>query len=83
MLHPSGRFRCSASPIVRIAFTYDYTYEEAEQKVINQLTQVPTLPNGAVPGISPDSPIGEIYRYRIVGPRDIRSPISKRFRTGF
>src|SRR5271169_5266917 len=53
---------------VRVAFTYDYTYEEAEQKVINQLTQVPTLPNGSVPGISPDSPIGEIYRYRIVGP---------------
>ncbi len=53
---------------VRVAFTYDYTYEEAEQKVINQLTQVPPLPNGPVPGISPDSPIGEIYRYRIVGP---------------
>ena len=53
---------------VRVAFTYDYTYEEAEQKVINQLTQVPTLPNGATPGISPDSPTGEIYRYRIVGP---------------
>jgi cobalt-zinc-cadmium resistance protein CzcA len=53
---------------VRVAFTYDYTYEEAEQKVINQLTQVPPLPNGSVPGISPDSPIGEIYRYRIVGP---------------
>ena len=53
---------------VRVAFTYDYTYEEAEQKVINQLTQVPILPNGSVPGTSPDSPIGEIYRYRIVGP---------------
>src|SRR5271156_2419655 len=53
---------------VRVAFTYDYTYEEAEQKVINQLTQVPTLPNGSVPGISPDSPISGIYRYRIVGP---------------
>ncbi|MGA7863908.1 MAG: CusA/CzcA family heavy metal efflux RND transporter [Stellaceae bacterium] len=53
---------------VRVAFTYDYTYEEAEQKVINQLTQVPTLPNGSVPGISPDSPTGEIYRYRIIGP---------------
>src|SRR5580700_7557927 len=54
---------------VRVQFTYDYTYEEAEQKVINQLTQLPPLPNGASPGISPDSPIGEIYRYRIIGPK--------------
>ncbi|HXZ00738.1 MAG TPA: CusA/CzcA family heavy metal efflux RND transporter [Stellaceae bacterium] len=54
---------------VRVQFTYDYTYEEAEQKVINQLTQLAPLPNGASPGISPESPIGEILRYRIVGPR--------------
>jgi len=53
---------------VRVQFTYDYTYEEAEQKIINQLTQVPPLPNGVTPQISPESPIGEIYRYRIVGP---------------
>ncbi len=54
---------------VRVQFTYDYTYEEAEQKVINQLTQLSPLPNGASPGISPESPIGEILRYRIVGPK--------------
>lgn len=54
---------------VRVQFTYDYTYEEAEQKVINQLTQLSPLPNSAVPNISPESPVGEIYRYRIVGPR--------------
>jgi cobalt-zinc-cadmium resistance protein CzcA len=54
---------------VRVKFTYDYSYEEAEQKVINQLTQLAPLPNGAVPGISPTSPIGEIYRYRIIGPK--------------
>jgi heavy metal efflux system protein len=54
---------------VRVQFTYDYTYEEAEQKVINQLTQLSPLPNGAVPGISPESPIGEILRYRIIGPK--------------
>src|ERR1700741_1491577 len=53
---------------VRIAFTYDFTYEEAEQRVINRLSQLSPLPNGAVPQISPESPIGEIYRYRIVGP---------------
>jgi cobalt-zinc-cadmium resistance protein CzcA len=53
---------------VRIAFTYDFTYEEAEQRVINRLSQLPPLPNGVVPQISPESPIGEIYRYRLVGP---------------
>ncbi|MFY9986068.1 MAG: CusA/CzcA family heavy metal efflux RND transporter [Chthoniobacterales bacterium] len=53
---------------VRIAFTYDLTYEEAEQRVINRLSQLPPLPNGVVPQISPESPIGEIYRYRVVGP---------------
>src|ERR1700678_4458012 len=34
---------------VRIAFTYDFTYEEAEQRVINRLSQLPPLPNGVVP----------------------------------
>jgi cobalt-zinc-cadmium resistance protein CzcA len=53
---------------VRVQFTYDVTYEQAEQLVINRLSQLPALPNGALPQISPESPIGEIYRYRIVGP---------------
>ena len=53
---------------VRVEFTYDFTYDEAEQRVINRLSQLSLLPNGVVPQISPASPIGEIYRYRIVGP---------------
>ncbi len=53
---------------VKIQFTYDYTYRQAEQWVINRLSQMPALPNGAVPTLSPESPIGEIYRYRVVGP---------------
>src|SRR5215469_18368778 len=53
---------------VRVEFTYDYTYDEAEQRVIGRLSQLPPLANGATPQISPASPIGEIYRYRIVGP---------------
>src|SRR5271154_5749865 len=53
---------------VKVQFTYDFTYEEAEQRVINRLSQLPPLPNGALPGISPESPIGEIFRYRVVGP---------------
>src|SRR5271165_4846064 len=46
----------------------EFTYEEAEQWTINRLSQLPPLPNGALPTISPDSPVGEIYRYRVVGP---------------
>jgi cobalt-zinc-cadmium resistance protein CzcA len=53
---------------VKVQFTYDFTYDEAEQRVINRLTQLGSLPNGAQPQISPESPIGEIYRYRVVGP---------------
>ncbi len=53
---------------VRISFNYNFTYDEAEQWVINRLSQLSPLPNGASPQISPESPIGEIYRYRIVGP---------------
>ena len=36
--------------------------------MINRLSQLPPLPNGVLPQISPESPIGEIYRYRVVGP---------------
>jgi cobalt-zinc-cadmium resistance protein CzcA len=53
---------------VSVQFTYDFTYHEAEQRVINRLTQLGNLPNNAQPQISPESPIGEIYRYRVVGP---------------
>jgi cobalt-zinc-cadmium resistance protein CzcA len=53
---------------VKIQFTYDFTYDEAQQRVINRLAQLSPLPNGATPQISPGSPVGEIYRYRITGP---------------
>ena len=53
---------------IKLQFTYDFTYEEAEQKVLNRLAQLPPLPNNAQPQISPWSPIGEIMRYRMVGP---------------
>ena len=53
---------------VKVQFSYAFTYEEAEQRVINRLSQLAALPNGALPGISPESPIGEIFRYRVVGP---------------
>ena len=53
---------------VKVQFTYDFTYDQAEQWVINRLAQLPPLPNNVAPQISPESPIGEILRYRVVGP---------------
>jgi cobalt-zinc-cadmium resistance protein CzcA len=53
---------------VKVQFTYDYSYEQAEQWVYNRLSQLSGLPNGAQPQISPTSPIGEIFRYRVAGP---------------
>ena len=53
---------------VKLQFSFEFTYEQALQQVLNRLPQVPQLPNNAQPQISPVSPIGEIYRYRLVGP---------------
>src|SRR3979411_1335563 len=53
---------------VKFVCTCDYKYEEALQKVLNRLSQLPTLPNGVQPQINPVSPIGEIYRYKLAGP---------------
>ncbi|HBK09354.1 MAG TPA: CusA/CzcA family heavy metal efflux RND transporter [Acetobacteraceae bacterium] len=52
---------------IKVQFTYDFTYEQAEQWVINRLSQLPPLPNNVTPQISPESPIGEIMRYRVAG----------------
>jgi heavy metal efflux system protein len=53
---------------VKIQFTYAFSYTQAEQWVTNRLSQLGSLPNGAQPQISPTSPVGEIFRYRVVGP---------------
>lgn len=53
---------------VKLQFTYAYTYDEALQQVLNRLSQLSGLPDGAQPTISPVSPVGEVYRYRLVGP---------------
>jgi cobalt-zinc-cadmium resistance protein CzcA len=53
---------------VKVQFTYDFTYERAEQWVVNRLAQLSGLPGGTQPQISPTSPIGEIFRYRVAGP---------------
>ena len=53
---------------VKLQFSFDYTYDQALQQVLNRLSQLAPLLNNAQPQISPQSPIGEIYRYRLVGP---------------
>ena len=53
---------------VKLQFSFDYTYEQALQQVLNRLSQLPPLPGNVLPQISPLSPIGEIFRYRLTGP---------------
>ncbi|QQN66322.1 efflux RND transporter permease subunit [Bradyrhizobium diazoefficiens] len=53
---------------VKLQFSFAYTYEEALQQVLNRLAQLSPLPGNVQPQISPLSPIGEIFRYRLVGP---------------
>ena len=53
---------------VKIQFTYDLTYQQAQQLVLGRLSQLGTLPNNAQPTISPLSAVGEIYRYRLSAP---------------
>src|ERR1700691_1410004 len=40
---------------IKVQFTYDFTYDEAEQRVINRLSQLSPLPNNAGPQLSPAS----------------------------
>ncbi len=53
---------------VKLQFSFDYTYDEALQQVLNRLAQLPPLPGNAQPTISPLSAVGEIFRYQLVGP---------------
>src|ERR1700761_4855346 len=53
---------------IKLQFSFAYTYDEAQQQVLNRLAQLAPLPGNVLPQISPLSPIGEIYRYRLVGP---------------
>src|ERR1700741_1650227 len=57
---------------VKLQFSFDYTYDEALQQVLNRLSQLAPLPGNVQPGISPLSQLGEIYRYRLKGPPNYR-----------
>jgi cobalt-zinc-cadmium resistance protein CzcA len=52
---------------VKLYFSFDSEYFRDKQEVLNRL-QTLTLPNNLQPQLSPWSPIGEIYRYQLVGP---------------
>src|SRR6185436_12951567 len=54
---------------LRNQFEYSVDYDRARQEVLNRLNGV-DLPKGVTPQISPASPIGEIYRYTLVSPKD-------------
>src|SRR3954451_16234794 len=50
---------------IKLQFSFDYTYDEALQQVLNRLSQMAPLPGNVQPGISPLRAIGEIFRYRL------------------
>lgn len=52
---------------IKCYFTYETSYNADRQEVLNRLGMV-SLPAGIQPQLSPESTIGEIYRYQLVGP---------------
>jgi len=52
---------------IRLYFDWESDYEFDRIQTINQL-QFVTLPQGIMPGLSPENPIGEIYRYTVRSP---------------
>ena len=51
---------------IKMYFSYGSDYYWDRQEVLDRL-QLVALPNGLSPQLSPESPIGEIYRYQVVG----------------
>ena len=52
---------------VKLYFDYSSDYLWDRQEALNHIQGL-SLPNNLSPQLSPESPIGEIYRYRLVGP---------------
>jgi cobalt-zinc-cadmium resistance protein CzcA len=52
---------------IKVQFSYDTEYYFAQQQVLNRLNAL-QLPNNAQPQLSPESAVGEVYRYQLVGP---------------
>jgi cobalt-zinc-cadmium resistance protein CzcA len=56
---------------IRNQFEYGRNFWDCRQEVINRLSSLTQpLPQGVVPQISPQNPIGEIYRYTLKSPKD-------------
>jgi len=56
---------------IRNQFEYGRNFWDCRQEVINRLSSLTQpLPPGVVPQISPQNPIGEIYRYTLKSPKD-------------
>jgi cobalt-zinc-cadmium resistance protein CzcA len=56
---------------IRNQFEYGRNFWDCRQEVINRLSSLTQpLPPGVVPQISPQNPIGEIYRYTLSSPKD-------------
>jgi heavy metal efflux system protein len=54
---------------VKLYFSWDSDYFQDRTDVLNRLGLITLpLPAGIVPGINPDNPIGEIYRYTVQSP---------------
>ncbi len=52
---------------IKCYFSWETDQRWDRQEVLNRL-QLVNLPNNLQPGLSPENPIGEIYRYTLVGP---------------
>ncbi len=52
---------------IKCYFNWDTELRWDRQEVLNRLQMV-TLPNNLQPGLSPENPIGEIFRYTVTGP---------------
>ena len=52
---------------VKLYFDYSSDYLWDRQEALNRMQGL-SLPNNLSPQLSPESPIGEIYRYRLAGP---------------
>ena len=51
---------------IKVQFSYSSDYYFAQQQVLNRLNTL-QLPNNAQPQLSPESAVGEVYRYQLVG----------------
>ena len=67
---------------VKLQFSFDYTYDEALQQVLNRLSQLPPLPNNVQPRSPRSARSARSIDTSSWGRRDIACSISRRCRIG-